>query len=121
MSLQSCPHLTSATDKDEIMAEKINYQAWMTQPLSWTERCRGLGLFWTQVSTWCINYPLAPHPHSHDDATEILFIAQGSMEIEVGGSTRIYKAGDLVLMPPDKFHNYWFTGDETVCLFVAVA
>jgi mannose-6-phosphate isomerase-like protein (cupin superfamily) len=24
-------------------------------------------------------------------------------------------------MPPDKFHNYWFKGEDTVCLFVLVA
>lgn len=103
------------------MTENINYQAWMTQPLIWAERCRGRGLVWTPDASWFINDPLGPKPHSHDDASEILFIAQGSMEIEVGGSKRIYNAGDLILMPPDKFHNYWFKGDETVCLFVAVA
>lgn len=48
-------------------------------------------------------------------------MAQGQMEILVGSTRRIYKTGDLLLMPPDKFHNYWFTGDIPVCLFVAVA
>jgi quercetin dioxygenase-like cupin family protein len=93
----------------------------MAQPLIWAERCRGRGLVWTPDANWFINDPLDPEPHSHDDATEILFMAQGSMEILVGGSKRVYHAGDLILMPPDKFHNYWFKGDETVCLFVGVA
>jgi quercetin dioxygenase-like cupin family protein len=60
-------------------------------------------------------------PHSHPEATEIAFIAQGSMEIETGGAKRIYNAGDFLLMPPEIYHDYWFKGDDPVCLFVAVA
>jgi len=99
----------------------IDYQQWIKQPLIWAERCRGRGLVWTPTADWFINDPLGPTPHSHDDATEILYMAQGQMKIEVGGSTRIYQQGDLLLMPPDKFHNYWFAGTEPACTFVVVA
>lgn len=99
----------------------IDHHHWMNQPLIWGERCRGRSLAWTREAHWFINDPLGPVPHSHDDATEIAYLAQGSLEIEVGGSKRVYHTGDLILMPPDKFHNYWLAGEETVCLFVLVA
>lgn len=98
----------------------IEYLEWMQQPLIWGERCRGRGLVWTPESDWFINDPLGPKPHSHDDATELLYMAQGQMEIELGGSRRIYRQGDLLLMPPDKFHSYRFHGMEPACIFVAV-
>ncbi|MEZ4666301.1 MAG: cupin domain-containing protein [Anaerolineae bacterium] len=101
--------------------EPIDHIQWMQQPLIWGERCRGRSLAWTPDAHWFINDPLGPVPHCHPDATELAYLAQGSMEIEVGGSKRVYNAGDLLLMPPDKFHNYWLAGDETVCLFVVVA
>ena len=103
------------------MNSLIDYNAWMHQPLIWGERCRGRSLVWTRESDWFINDPLGPTPHSHDDATEVAFLAQGSMEIEVGGERRLYSAGDFLLMPPDKFHNYWLHGEDPVCLFVLVA
>lgn len=93
----------------------------MQQPLLWGERVRGRSLVWTPDANWFINDPLGPVPHCHDNATEIGFIAQGSMEVEVGGSKRVYSAGDLLLMPPDKFHSYWFRGKDPVCFFVLVA
>ena len=43
------------------------------------------------------------------------------MEIEIGASKEIYRAGDFLLVPPDKYHDYWFVGDQNVCLFVVVA
>ena len=101
--------------------QPIDYQQWMQQPLIWGERCRGRSLAWTPDAHWFVNDPLGPVPHCHDDATELAYLAQGSMEIEVGGSKRVYHAGDLLFMPPGKFHNYWLAGDETVCLFVMVA
>lgn len=103
------------------MLTQIDYRVWMEQPLIWAERCRGRSLAWTPDANWFVNDPLGPVPHSHDDATEIALIAQGNMEILVGGSKRVYGPGDLILMPPDKFHNYWFKGSDTVCLFVVVA
>lgn len=103
------------------MTEKIDYKTWMEQPLLWAERCRGRSLVWTPEANWFINDPLGPVPHTHDDASEIVFLAQGSMEIEVGASKRLYKPGDFLLMPPNKFHNYWFKGEDPVCLFVVVA
>ncbi|MFQ3568394.1 MAG: cupin domain-containing protein [Aggregatilineales bacterium] len=99
----------------------FDHRVWMNQPLLWGERCRGRGLAWTPDANWFINDPLGPVPHSHDDATEIAFMAQGSLEILVGGTRRLYRAGDLLLMPPNKFHNYWFAGVETACLFVIIA
>jgi len=99
---------------------KIDHDAWLQQPKILAERCRGLGLIWTPDVNWFNNDWLGPVPHLHDDATEIGFLAQGSLEIEIGGSKRVYKTGDFMMMPPDKYHNYWFKGDETVCFFVAV-
>lgn len=99
----------------------IDHIQWMEQPLLWAERCRGRSLVWTPDANWFINDPLGPVPHTHDDATEIAFLAQGSMEIEVGGSKRLYGPGDFILMPPNKFHDYWFKGQDAVCLFVVVA
>src|SRR6185312_9668735 len=48
-------------------------------------------------------------------------LAQGSLEIQVGSSKRVYKQGDFIMMPPNKYHNYWFKGSETACFFVVVA
>ena len=103
------------------MITDINYQAWMNQPLIWGERTRGRGLVWTTESDWFINDPLGHKPHLHEKASEILFVAQGSMEIEIGATKEIYRAGDFLLVPPDKYHDYWFVGDQDVCLFVVVA
>jgi mannose-6-phosphate isomerase-like protein (cupin superfamily) len=103
------------------LPQKIDHVTWMEQPLIWAERCRGRSLAWTPDASWFVNDPLGPVPHSHDDATEIALLAQGQMEILVGGTKRVYGPGDLIIMPPDKFHNYWFKGDDTVCLFVVVA
>ena len=99
----------------------MDYQAWMAQPRMLAERCRGLPLIWTPDVRWFNNDWLGPTPHVHDDATEFAYLAQGSLEIEIGGSKRIYKAGDVMLMPPKKYHNYWFSGSEPVCFFVVVA
>ena len=103
------------------MPQTLDYRAWMNQPLIWGERTRGRGLVWTPESNWFINDPLGHKPHLHEDASEIAFLAQGQMEIEVGGSKRVYQAGDFILMQPFKYHDYWFKGDEPVCLFVVVA
>ncbi len=103
------------------MTMEINYQTWMKQQLIWGERTRGRGLVWTTESDWFINDPLGHRPHSHEHASEILFLAQGSMEIEIGGTKEVYRAGDFLLVPPDKYHDYWFAGDQAVCLFVVVA
>ncbi|MBX3085555.1 MAG: cupin domain-containing protein [Anaerolineae bacterium] len=100
---------------------KIDYEAWMKQPRMLNERCRGLPLIWTPDVKWFNNDWLGPTPHVHDDATEIGFLAQGSLEIQIGGSQRVYKTGDFMIMPPKKYHNYWFHGDDPVCFFVVVA
>lgn len=102
------------------MTEKINLETWMAQPRIFAERCRGLPLIWTPDVNWFNNDWLGPTPHVHDDATEIGFMAQGQLEIQVGGSKRVYGPGDFMIMPPNKYHNYWFVGDDPVCFFVAV-
>jgi quercetin dioxygenase-like cupin family protein len=99
----------------------IDMKAWMEQPRMLAERCRGLPLIWTPDVQWFNNDWLGPTPHVHDDATEIAFLAQGSLEIEVGGSKRVYKQGDFIIMPPQTYHNYWFAGSDPVCFFVVVA
>lgn len=100
---------------------QIDHGAWSDQPRMLFERCRGLPLIWTPDVKWFNNDWLGPTPHVHDDATEIGFLAQGSLEIQIGGSQRVYSRGDFMVMPPGKFHNYWFRGEETVCFFVVVA
>jgi quercetin dioxygenase-like cupin family protein len=97
-----------------------NWQEWMKQPLVWTERIRSRALVWTPEANWFINDPLAPLPHCHPDASEIIYIAAGQMDIQVGESKQRVGPGELLFMPPDRYHNYWFVGEETVCLYVLV-
>ncbi len=97
-----------------------DYKAWMKQPLIWTERIRSRALVWTPDANWFINDPLGPLPHAHKDASEIIYIAAGQMDIQVGHSKQRVGPGDLLFMPPNKYHNYWLVGDETVCLYVLV-
>jgi hypothetical protein len=106
---------------EKTMTQNIDYTAWMNQPLIWGERTRGRGLVWTADSDWFINDPLGPKPHLHEEASEIVFLAQESMRIETSGTKLVYREGDFLLMPSDKYHNYWFVGDKPVCLFVVVA
>jgi quercetin dioxygenase-like cupin family protein len=103
------------------MSPKIDHQVWSQQPKMLAERCRGLALIWTPDVNWFNNDWLGPTPHCHEDATEIAYLAQGQLEIEVGGSKRIYNPGDFIVMPPNKYHNYWFAGEDPVCFFVVVA
>ena len=102
------------------MLSKIDHQVWIQQPKILAERCRGLALIWTPDVNWFNNDWLGPTPHCHEDATEIAYMAQGQLEIEVGGSKRVYNPGDFLIMPPNKYHNYWFTGTDPVCFFVVV-
>jgi quercetin dioxygenase-like cupin family protein len=97
-----------------------DYREWMKQPLIWTERIRSRALVWTPDAHWFINDPLGPLPHAHDDATEIIYIAAGQMDIQVGESKQRVRPGDLLFMPPDRYHNYWLVGDETACMYVLV-
>jgi mannose-6-phosphate isomerase-like protein (cupin superfamily) len=99
---------------------KPEYTEWMKQPLVWTERMRSRALVWTPDAHWFINDPLGPLPHSHDGAAEIIYIAAGTMDIQVGETKQRVGPGDLLFMPPDRYHNYWLVGDETVCLYVLV-
>jgi mannose-6-phosphate isomerase-like protein (cupin superfamily) len=101
----------------------IDHETWMAQPRMLAERCRGLPLIWTPDVQWFNNDWLGPTPHVHDDATEVAFLAQGRLQIEIGGSKRVYRAGDFILMPPKKYHNYWRVEEdgETACFFVVVA
>jgi quercetin dioxygenase-like cupin family protein len=100
--------------------EKPDWKDWMTQPLVWSERIRSRALVWTPEANWFINDPLGPLPHAHDDASEIIYIAAGHMDIQVGETKQRVGPGDLLFMPPDRYHNYWLVGDETVCLYVLV-
>ncbi len=100
--------------------EGFDYRQWMQQPMIWTERIRSRALVWTPDAHWFINDPLGRLPHSHDDASEILFMAAGQLDILIGATRQRYGPGDLVMLPPDTYHNYWFAGDEAACLFVVV-
>lgn len=42
--------------------------------------------------------------HSHDEHTQIAFIAAGSFEVEMGGEKRILKAGDAYLATKTVMH-----------------
>jgi mannose-6-phosphate isomerase-like protein (cupin superfamily) len=97
-----------------------NWQDWMKQPLIWTERIRSRALVWTPEAHWFINDPLGPFPHCHPDASEIIYIAAGHMDIQVGETKQRVGPGELLFMPPDRYHNYWLVGNQTVCLYVLV-
>jgi quercetin dioxygenase-like cupin family protein len=97
-----------------------DWKDWMKQPLVWSERIRSRALVWTPDANWFINDPLGPLPHAHDDASEIIYIAAGQMDIQVGETRQRVGPGDLLFMPPDRYHNYWLVGEETVCLYVLV-
>src|SRR5512135_441408 len=97
-----------------------DYRAWMKQPLIWTERIRSRALVWTPEANWFINDPVGHLPHLHQGASEIVYIAAGQMEIQVGAAKHRVGPGDLLFMPPDKYQDYWLIGKETVCLFVLV-
>ena len=64
----------------------LDYRQWMQQPLVWTERVRSKALVWTPDSGWFINDPLGRLPHSHDDASEIMYMAAGQLDIQLGSS-----------------------------------
>jgi mannose-6-phosphate isomerase-like protein (cupin superfamily) len=98
----------------------LDYRQWMQQPLIWTERMRSRALVWTPDAHWFINDPLGQLAHSHDDASEILYMAAGQLDIQIGPARQRVGPGDLLMLSPGTFHNYWFAGDETACLFVVV-
>jgi mannose-6-phosphate isomerase-like protein (cupin superfamily) len=97
-----------------------DYRTWMEQPLIWTERIRSRALVWTPGADWFINDPLGHQAHLHQEASEIIYMAAGRMEILVGGTRHRVGPGDLLFMPPDKYQDYWLLGDDTVCLYVLV-
>lgn len=95
--------------------------AWSEQPLIWLERSRARALLWPRSSTWFANDPLGHVAHSHPAASEIYFVAQGSLALTVGRVTARLKTGDYCLIPPDTFHDPAIAGADDLCVFVVVA
>src|SRR3954452_11234012 len=50
------------------------------------------------------------HTHTHED--EWSFVLSGAVGVEVGGSSSVARAGDLVLKPRGVPHAFWNAGDE---------
>ena len=57
-----------------------------------------------------------PHPHSHTDIEEIVFVLEGEGEIWMDGDTFAVTQGDSVFYPPGSKHTVRNTGDTTLAL-----
>jgi mannose-6-phosphate isomerase-like protein (cupin superfamily) len=104
-----------------VTAEGFDLAAWGAQQNYWTERVRGGALIWHEGESWFANDPLGPLPHSHPDATEIYFVAHGTLEAGVGDESLELSAGDVCLIPPDLFHDPRGTAGTSLGLFCVVA
>jgi quercetin dioxygenase-like cupin family protein len=49
--------------------------------------------------------------HVHD-VDQIFYLLQGSMHIEVGGTTTVVRPGGLIVFPAHEPHRNWNEGDE---------
>ncbi len=99
----------------------LDHMAWRRQPPIRSERARAAPLVWFPGADWFDMPWSGPTPHLHDQATEIGYLASGSLELEVGASTRTLSPGDFVIIPPDRHHSCRLVGDAIACLFIAVA
>jgi len=98
----------------------LDLATWGEQQNFWTERVRGGALIWPAGADWFANDPLGPLPHSHPDASEIYFVAEGTLEATIGGESLELSAGDLCLIPPDTFHDPRGTAGTSLGLFCVV-
>jgi mannose-6-phosphate isomerase-like protein (cupin superfamily) len=58
------------------------------------------------------------HTHTHED--EWSFVLIGAVGVEVGGSSSVARAGDLVLKPRGVPHAFWNAGDEPARLLEVI-
>jgi mannose-6-phosphate isomerase-like protein (cupin superfamily) len=104
-----------------VVAGGVQLEAWGEQQNFWTERVRGGALVWPKGSSWFVNDPLGPLPHSHPDASEIYFVAKGVLDVEIGGRALQLSEGDFCLIPPNTFHDPRGTAGTSLGLFCVVA
>lgn len=100
---------------------RIDSVQWASQTLIWAERQRGRGLIWPAGESWFTNDPLGHMPHTHPDASEVYFVASGTMAVTVGRTEATLRGGDYCLIPPDTYHDPLNVGGDDLCLFVIVA
>ena len=99
----------------------LDAERWAGQTMIWTERQRGRPLYWPAGGPWFANDPLGPHPHTHPDASEIYFVAAGTLNLTVGRQELVMSPGDFCLIPPDTYHHPRNDGATDLGLFVIVA
>jgi quercetin dioxygenase-like cupin family protein len=58
----------------------------------------------------------AAHCHPHEQA---IWILSGRMDVRIGSETRICRAGDLVMVPPDIEHESWCPEDTEFVTMLA--
>lgn len=95
--------------------------AWARQTSWWSVQQRNRGLIWPAGENWFVNDPLGPMPHTHPGASEVFFVAAGTLELTVGRTPLRLEAGDYCLVPPDTFHSPKNIGEDDMLVFVLVA
>lgn len=98
-----------------------NEHGWDQQPFIWTEGVRGGGLLWRAGASWFSNDPAGPRPHSHDGASEIMYVHAGSVDLQVGSTQVTANVGDFVFVPESTFHNLKAHPRSDLRLLVLVA
>lgn len=62
-----------------------------------------------------------PPPHIHGREDESFYVVSGSLEMQLGDSILMAKAGDYVYIPRGTVHGFKNVGDSTAIQFVTVA
>lgn len=57
--------------------------------------------------------------HSHEEAGEVYFFAEGEGVLEINGDKRAVRAGDALPIPPGKFHRVYNTSDKDLVFLSA--
>jgi len=94
---------------------------WADHTMWWSERSRSRALLWPSEDDWFSNDPLGMKAHTHPDASEVFFVAAGSMRLTVGRTPIVLESGDYCLVPPGTYHEPLNVGDEDLCVWVVVA
>lgn len=98
-----------------------NSNAWLAEDGWWSERLRSRPLLWPVGDSWFINDPLGPKPHTHPDASEIFLVAAGEMMLKVGREDHHVRHGDLIMIPPNTFHEPQAIGAVDLCLLAVIS